>query len=101
MAAIMPTISAADQPRPGGRGDPVEIAEADPGLVERLRDQPLEMIEMGARGDLRHDAAIGRVLGELRQHQIGADERRRPSLTTAAAVSSQLVSMPRMFMVEI
>ena len=53
------------------------------------------MVEMGARRDLRHDAAIGAMLLELRQHEIGADARSPSSLTTAAAVSSQLVSMPR------
>ena len=37
------------------------------------------------------------MLGELREHEIGADARdpAPSSLTTAAAVSSQLVSMPR------
>ena len=53
---------------------------------------------MGARGDLRHDAAESGVLGDLRQHDVGQDRaraRRRARSTTAAAVSSQVVSMPR------
>ena len=51
---------------------------------------------MRARRDLRHDPAEGHVLVELRAHQ--AEEISGPdavSATTAAAVSSQLVSMPR------
>ena len=28
---------------------------------------------MGARGDLRHHAAEGGVLGDLRQHDVGQD----------------------------
>ena len=51
---------------------------------------------MGARGDLRHHAAIGRVVVDLRMHDIGQD-RPLPSgwrSITAAAVSSQVVSIP-------
>ena len=67
---------AADEAGPARRRHRVEIAEADARLGERPRDQPVEMIEMRARRDLRHDAAIGPMLGQLRQHQIGADARR-------------------------
>ena len=51
---------------------------------------------MRARCDLRHDAAERRVLLDLAQHDVGKDFP-SPSAsrrTTAAAVSSQLVSMP-------
>ena len=51
---------------------------------------------MRARGDLRHHAAVAPVLLPLRAHDVGR-MRPRPSAaarTTAAAVSSQLVSMP-------
>ena len=41
--------------------------------AQRLGDQPVEMADMGARRDLRHDAAIGRMIARLRQHDIGED----------------------------
>ena len=53
---------------------------------------------MGARGDLRHHAAIGRVLGDLAGTTMDSTSAAAvvaPRRTTAAAVSSQLVSMPR------
>ena len=52
---------------------------------------------MGARGDLRHDAAVGRMLVVLRQHDVGQDLAAAVvgAPTSAAAVSSQVVSMPR------
>ena len=52
---------------------------------------------MGARGDLRHHAAEARMLLGLRAHDIGQDPPRRRRgcrSTTAAAVSSQVVSIP-------
>ena len=86
----------ADQPGPGRGRDAVEIAEADAGFGQRAARSVVDMVEMRPRRDLRHDPAIGRMLGELRADQIGADLRppagRRPP---PAAVSSQLVSMPR------
>ncbi len=54
---------------------------------------------MGARRDLGHNAAIGRMILDLAAHDIGEDLRPGAGLgarrTTAAAVSSQLVSMPK------
>ena len=95
-AAIEPTISPPISPGPDGGGDPVERRRIDPASAKRAAHQLVDMVEMRAGGDLRHDAAIGRVLGELRLDQVGADRRvRGPSPTTATAVSSQLVSMPR------
>ena len=67
----------ADQPRPGCGGDAVEVVDAKLGLIQRLADQSLQMVEVRPRGDLRHDPAKGRVLGKLRLHQIGADNGRR------------------------
>ncbi len=64
---------AADEARPGGRGDAGEIAHADAGLGQRAGDDAVEMVEMGARRDLRHDAAIGAMLGQLGEHDVGAD----------------------------
>ncbi len=63
----------ANEARPGRGRDRVDLAEPDTGLVERPPHQPVEMVEMRPCGDLRHDAAVGRVLVELRLHDIGAD----------------------------
>ena len=91
---------AADQPGPAGRGDAVEIGKPSAGLGQRLGHQPVEPLEMGAGGDLRHHAAEAAMLGELAVDDIGQDsaDRHRVAVgasTTATAVSSQLVSMPR------
>ena len=91
---------AADQARPAGRGDAVEIGETEACLGQRILDQPVDALEMGARGDLRHHAAEAAMLGQLAVDDIGQDRGRagrRPAgaSTTATAVSSQLVSMPR------
>ena len=51
----------------------VEIAEPGAGLREGAPDQLVEVIQVAARGDFRHDAAVGAVLVELRQHQVGAN----------------------------
>ena len=52
---------------------------------------------MGARRNFRHHAAEGCVGGDLAHHLVGQDLARPSGLsrTTAAAVSSQVVSMPR------
>src|SRR4029077_2888399 len=36
-------------------------------------DDMVERLDMGARRDLRHHAAIGLMLGGLRQHEVGED----------------------------
>ena len=65
------------------------------------------MGEMGAGGDFGHDAAVGFVIGDFDSSMAWARIRPRATAqvrlaispsTTAAAVSSQLVSMPRMIM---
>ena len=53
---------------------------------------------MGAGGDLGHDAAEGGMLLDLAEHDVGQDLAAPAALAAfhdAAAVSSQLVSMPR------
>ena len=63
---------AADQARAGRRGDAVELRpRLRPAVRERASDQPVDDLDMGARGDLRHDAAIGRVGGDLAHHLVG------------------------------
>ena len=64
---------AADQARPAGGGDGVEIVEAELGLGQRVLDQAVDALEMGARGDLRHDAAEAAVLGLLAVDDVGED----------------------------
>ena len=64
---------AADQARPAGRGDAVEVVEVEPGLGQRVLDQPVDALEMGARGDLRHHAAEAAVLGQLAVDDVGED----------------------------
>ena len=56
---------AADEPGPGGRGDAVQVIEAHAGVLQRARDQAVDMIEVAARSDFRHDPAIGPVVFQL------------------------------------
>ena len=58
------------QPRPGRCGDPVELADIQPGRLKRLRGQPVHRLGMRARGNLGHNASKGRVGLGLAQHQI-------------------------------
>src|SRR6185437_16884957 len=61
----------ADEPRPGGDGDHVDIVEASAALGERRVDHGRYELEMAARCDLRHDAAVARV-----QLGLGGDDAR-------------------------
>ena len=54
------------------RRDAVERAEREVRVDHRPRDDGVERLDMRARGDLRHHAAIGLVLG-LREHDVGED----------------------------
>ena len=65
-AVTRPTINAADEPGAGGGGDRGQIGEAEPGLGQGCGDQPIETKHVGTGGDLGHHAAIGGMLGELR-----------------------------------
>ena len=51
------------------------------------------MLQMCPCGDLRDDAAIGAMLFKLAQDNVGQDT--AIGMTTDAAVSSQLVSIPK------
>ena len=60
----------ADQQRPhqpgaGGHGDRAEVGGRHPGLVERGLHDGDEVLQVLAPGDLRHDAAVGAVVGDL------------------------------------
>ena len=48
---------AADQPRPRGRGDRVDIRQRQLRVRQRRDDQRLQRLDMRTRGDLRHDTA--------------------------------------------
>jgi hypothetical protein len=61
----------ADQPRPRRRRHGREVARRDPGLVQHVPNQRRQVLQMRARRDLRHHAAIGGVVGELAQHRLG------------------------------
>lgn len=63
--------NAADEARAGGSRYGVDAGDIGSRRIQRTDDQPLQHIDMGAGGDLRHDAAIGRVLGDLAHHLIG------------------------------
>ena len=61
----------ADQPGPRRGRDAADRLEADPRLGHGLLDRHVEEIDMGACGDLGHDAAEGRMQVELRPHHVG------------------------------
>src|SRR6188768_1484800 len=63
----------ADQPRARGGRDSVKRIEIEARLGERLLDRYIEQLDMGARGDLRHDATISRMQVELRAHHARQD----------------------------
>ena len=73
LAVVTPTISPPIRPGPRRRGDAVDAPEVATGVGHRLFDRRVEQIHMGARRDLRHHAAIGRVQVELRVDHIGQD----------------------------
>ena len=63
----------ADEAGSRGCGDRVDIRQLAAALRQRLADQPVEDLDMGARGDFRHDAAEGGVFLELRADHVGDD----------------------------
>ena len=95
-AALTPTSSAPARPGTVARGDRVDVGERHARLDQRLADHTAHELEVGAARDLGHDAAEARRAD--RPGSTTTLERMSwPSTTTAAAVSSQLVSMPRTF----
>ena len=61
----------ADQAGACGRGHRRKLRKANARLFHRPVNDPVKQIDMGARRDLRHDAAEGGVLLGLRAHDIG------------------------------
>src|SRR5690606_31930162 len=52
------------------RGDGVNILEGAAGAQQRFRNQAVERLDMGARRNFRHDAAISAMLFELAQNDL-------------------------------
>src|SRR3546814_5324764 len=65
---------AADEAGPGGGGDPIQLRKSEAGLLHRLRDQPVDVVEVAARSNLRHHAAVRAVLVELREDEVRSEE---------------------------
>ncbi len=65
-------------PGPAVAAIAVEIGEAESSAsASARRDNGVDGLHMGAGGDLRHHPAIGRMLGDLAEHDAGAAPRRR------------------------
>ena len=62
---------AADQSRAGRRRDAAKLRIADAGLCHGGRDDAVEQVHMGARGDLGHHAAVRRMFLDLRVDDVG------------------------------
>ena len=58
-------------PGPAVAATAASCGKAMPGFAHGARDQPIEDLDMGARGDLRHDAAKRRVPLELAEQRLG------------------------------
>ena len=71
-----------DQAWPGCGRDPVDLAPAKPRISKRLHDCGVQQLDMRARGDLGHHAAIARMQLELGAHHIG--ENAAPAFAVAA-----------------
>src|SRR5687767_14052920 len=63
----------ADQAGAGGCRYAIDIVECQMSLGQSMPDQPVEMARMSARRDLRYDAAIGRVVLDLREDGMAED----------------------------
>ena len=61
----------ANQPRTGGRGDRIDLADVDAGFVQHLADQAGQDLDMGAGGDFGDNAAVRLVRRVLADHRLG------------------------------
>ena len=73
LAVTSPTSTPPISPGPAATAIPSSSGKPIPASLKGAGDQPVEHLHMGAGGDLGHNAAIGRVLGDLAQHLVGAD----------------------------
>ncbi len=65
----------ADEPRSARHRDRVDVGQADPSSLERLRDDGHHVDDVVARGELGHDAAVLGVDVDLRGDHVGEDVR--------------------------
>ena len=63
----------ADEARTRRCGDAVEVLRRKARFGQRAADERVDDLDMGARGDLRHDAAEGGVSRDLTHHFVGKD----------------------------
>ena len=63
----------ADQTGAGGHADEPHVVEPDPCLLQRIAHDGRDQLEVAARRDLRHDAAVTRVQVGLRGDDVGED----------------------------
>ena len=71
LAGHEPDHDRPNQAGAGGGGHAVKLGETDLGFLHRAGDEAVEMLDVAARGDLRHHAAVGRVVGDLGEHDVG------------------------------
>ena len=74
-AVISPTISPPTRPGPAVAAIASTSASRIPGIGKRRLDDAVQRLDMGARRDLRHHAAEGRMLLDLAEHDVGQDLR--------------------------
>ena len=71
LARHQPDEQAANEARPRGGRHAVEILGRDAGPPERAGDEQIDDLDMGARRNLGHDSAEGRVRRDLAHHLVG------------------------------
>ena len=94
LAAETPTSRAPIRPGPRVTATRLDVVQRDPGRLERVGDHRVDQLQVAARGHLGHHSAVAaRAAGPARRSRSSAP--RPPPMTTAAQVSSQLVSSAR------
>jgi hypothetical protein len=73
LGKVQPHEHRADETRRVGRGHGVDVFFLDARLLERLIGQRGDGLDVLARRDLRHDAAVERVQVGLRRDGVGED----------------------------
>ena len=72
-AVISPTSRPPIRPGPAVTATASSPSQSAPASLHRGADHPVQRLDMRARGDLRHDAAEGRVIVGLAEHDVGED----------------------------
>ena len=94
LAVTSPTITPPISPGPAVAAIGIDIGQRHPGIGQHFGDQRRQPLDMRARGDFGHHPAIGPVRLVLRGNPLRQNDARR-RVTSAAAVSSHEISMPR------